>query len=170
MVNNFCSDPKFLIEARENATEWLKEVDARAKRLGSAAHWDNMYKQQQLLFRTCDLCGEVCKDQMTFEYRHRKSRECLKRQAENDGKVYVPTSKERVKCECGKEVFRCNLALHKDSDGHKRKMQPFTFSCQFCNKDFLGKRPKRDYLKHCSGTRHLKKVAEKNFCPVIKTV
>ena len=159
----------FLLEARENAADGFKEVEERAERLGSAAHWESQFAEQMLKFRTCDLCGKVCRDQIKLEYTHRNSKACLQQQAENKGEVYTPISRERVTCECGKEVYRCNLVLHKDSDGHKRKMQNLTLTCQFCNKQFLGKRPKRDYLKHCKGARHMKKVAlAKN--PVVKKI
>ena len=165
-------DPAF-VHASENWGAFRDELDSRLARFeakhGSLADLENEYQAQLLKARTCPECSYVCKTQHHMDYRHRNSKVCLKRIAEQLGEEFVLPSRQRVTCVCGTQLFRCNMAKHLTGNLHINEMcKKNGFLCDLCGKTFNGKRPKRDYEAHCKGKKHKQRLAE--ACIVVKKV
>ena len=156
-------DPAFQ-HASENWGAFRDELDERMRRFearnGTLAYLDALFQKQMLQARTCPECSFVCKTQHHMEYRHKNSTVCLRRIAEQLGKEYIAPARQRITCECGITVFKCNMEKHLRQSFHKNEMAKKNgYYCEFCQKAFKGKRPRRDFNAHCKGKKHLKRVA-----------
>ena len=154
------SDPAFA-NAGKNWAQWSDELDARVARLERGGTFDQLeaqYKAQLLKARTCPECEYQCKTMWHLDHRHRGSKVCLKRIAENLGNEFVPPSRERVTCKCGITVIRGNLPRHQEGDLHKNLLAKKNgFYCHLCDKSFKGKRPKKAFNAHCKlSKKHLR--------------
>jgi len=111
--------------------------------------------------RTCSKCGMVCKT-VTHLANHRGSENCRKRQAEQEGKPFVPKRKTYRHCEiCDASVLHYNWKGHIESQSHIKKEEASKepeFECKICNKVFEKGPARRTMLKkHLNGPRHRKK-------------
>jgi hypothetical protein len=160
------------IEAQRNAKIWADEIEARAKRYadknGTWSQMQSRFEAQMLKFRTCDLCGNLCRSHFHLDNKHRGSRECEKQQSANKGVVFVPPGKQQVVCGCGKTVFAENLHKHQQTESHKKRLDPKkVVTCEICGIRFDGKRPLRDYRIHCKKSLRHKQNAAKLPCTLV---
>ena len=145
---------------------FLNEMRSRVarfeKKYGSLADLENEFEAQMLRMKTCPDCSFVCKTMWHMENRHQGSIPCKKRIAEARGEEFTPPGKERVVCECGDELFRCNMEKHLGGDIHKNHMaNKRGYRCDVCDVSFTGNtRPKRDLQQHCRGKKHLRRIAQ----------
>lgn len=155
-------------EAKENTKSLFDDLDRRVKKLGSIADYEKQFEMQMINMRTCDLCGFLSKTLHHLDSRHRGSKACLKRQAEQRGEEYTPEARQTVKCECGMELLRGNMAKHLQLRTHKNNMAKLNgLYCLICDpgrtKDYSdSRRPRKALAQHCRGKKHLKKVQALN--------
>ena len=162
-------------DAKYNFVSFSNELDAKMKRFeakfGTLADLDRQYQQQLIDMRTCPDCHLLCKTQWHMEHRPRKSKVCQKRIAIQNGEKFVPEARERLTCECGLQLLKCNLEKHLQGKLHKNNMKKRNgWFCELCAVQFDGKRPKRDYYAHCKGKKHLKKLAAKKLADDVQIV
>ena len=166
------TDPAFA-DAGENWTQFRDELEARMARFearnGTLGDLETQYQNQLLKARTCPECNFCAKTQWHMDYRHRGSKVCMRRVAEQLGKELMLPSRQRVDCVCGLTVFRCNLDKHQQGDLHKNKLEKKNgFHCQLCDKSFKGKRPKKAYDAHCKlSKKHLLLESLREECDIV---
>ena len=159
-------DPTFNEDSRLASIAFKLEMEARLGRLmardGMACFADYTRKIEELELknRTCQRCNKVCISLHHLDYKHHGSRECKRLEAENQGRVYVPPGRMRVKCDiCNKQYFSQNFPKHLESTFHKKRANTQILNCKLCNKWFEGKRPLKYYKAHLKTKKHLKNVA-----------